>query len=182
MSALSSEPRALRLANEDIRINPSYGTGQFIYALFGKKRKVEKEMPKKKNLAPYVLSILSGVLLFVSGTQGSIGVYGIIIDMISSFVEDALLLSILNAVALILILLASLGGISVILGGYMIYKSRVILGKFIIGIGAGMGVPGLLLTLFTLLINRDISIVIAQHGIIGWTGIILSLIARSKAK
>jgi len=140
-----------------------------------------EEMPKG-NKASFIVSIFSGALLIVSGTTGSIGVYGMILSLIARFVDDALVLRILEVVALVLLFLASLGGLSVILGGYLIYKSSVRVGKLIIGIGAGMGIPGLLLTLFPLVITRDVSAVIAQHGIIGWSGIILSLIARTIAK
>ena len=139
-------------------------------------------MPKNKKSTPFILSILSGILLMISGTSGSIGVYGRILSLITSSVENDLVLSTLRVVAFILIFIASLGGISVIFGGYLIYKSQVRLGKFIIGIGAGVGIPGLLLTLFTSIISRSFPAIIAEHGIIGWTGIILSLIARSIAK
>ena len=139
-------------------------------------------MPKNKKSTPFILSILSGILLMISGTSSSIGVYGTIFSLITSFVENDLVLSTLRVVAFILIFIASLGGISVIFGGYLIYKSQVRMGKFIIGIGAGVGIPGLLLTLFTSIISRSFPAVIAEHGIIGWTGIILSLIARSIAK
>jgi len=47
-------------------------------------------MPKKENTTRFALSILSGVLLVVSGTRGSIGVYEIVLSTIVSFVEDAL--------------------------------------------------------------------------------------------
>jgi len=140
-------------------------------------------MPRRKGLStPVMLSLLSGVLLIISGTRGSIGVYGIIISVLALFLEDALLLLILKAVAFVLIFFASLGGVSVVLGGYLIYKSRVRLGKFLIGLGAGVGIPGLLLTLFTLIVSKDFSAVIAQRGVIGWTGVFLSLIARATAR
>ena len=134
-------------------------------------------MPKNKKSTPFILSILSGILLMISGTSGSIGVYGTILSLITSFVENDLVLSTLRVVAFILIFIASLGGISVIFGGYLIYKSQVRMGKFIIGIIAGVGIPGLLLALFTSIISCNFPAVIAEHGIIGWTGIILSLIA-----
>lgn len=139
-------------------------------------------MSKTKNLPAFTLSILSGILLIISGTRGSIGIYGMIFSILASFVEDALILSILGAVALTLMFLASLGGFSVILGGYLVYKSKVRLGRFIIGLGAGVGIPGLLLTLFTFIVRQNVSAVMAQHGVVGWTGILLSLIARTIAK
>ena len=141
-----------------------------------------KKTKEKKNLSAVILSIVSGILLIISGTHGSMRVYGIILSMLASFIVDTLALSILGVISLILTFLASLGGFSVILGGYFIDKSQVRVGKFIIGVGAGMGIPSLLLTLFTLIAKQDFSMVIAQHGIIGWTGIALSIIARTIAK
>jgi len=138
-------------------------------------------MAKKKS-TPFILSILSGIPLMISGTSGSIGLYGTILSLLASFVENDLVLLTLRAVAFALIFIASLGGVSVIFGGYLIRKSQVRMGKFIIGIGAGVGVPGLLLTLITSIISRSFPAVIAEHGVIGWTGIILSLVARSTAK
>ena len=139
-------------------------------------------MPKEKNLTTLMLTIFSGILLILSGTSGYIGVYGTVLSTLALFFENALVLSILRFIALILIFLASLGGFSVILGGYLIHKSRVSLGKFIIGLGAGVGIPGLLLTLFAVIVTQEFSAIIAQHGIMGWTGIALSLIARKAEK
>ncbi|MFB0505020.1 MAG: hypothetical protein ACETWE_14475 [Candidatus Bathyarchaeia archaeon] len=128
------------------------------------------------------LSILSGILLIISGTHGSVGVYGVILAVLMLLVKNVLLLSILRVVALILILLASLGGVSVIVGGSLIRKSRIRLGKFVIGIGSGMSIPGLVLTLLTVFVTRNLPAVVAEHGIMGWTGMIISLVARAKAK
>jgi len=127
-------------------------------------------------------SILSGILLIISGTRGSVGVYGAILIVLTLLVKNVLLLSILRVVAFVFILLASLGGVSVIFGGHLIRRSQVRLGKFVIGIGSGMSTPGLLLTLLILFVARDLPAIVAEHGVIGWTGIILSLVARAKAK
>ena len=127
-------------------------------------------------------SILSGILLIISGTRGSVVVYGAILIVLTLLVKNVLLLSILRVVAFVLIVLASLGGVSVIFGGNLIRKSHVRLGKFVIGIGSGVSTPGLLLTLLILFVTRDLPAVVAEHGIMGWTGIIVSLIARAKAK
>jgi len=52
------------------------------------------------------LSILSGILLIISGTHGSVGVYGVILAVLMLLVKNVFLLSILRVVAFILILLA----------------------------------------------------------------------------
>jgi len=146
------------------------------------KNEVSEQMPNTKNLTVFILSIISGILLIVSGIHGSIGVYETILSTVALFFKHALAQSIIGSVALILILLASLGGFSVILGGYLIYKNRIRTGKFMIGLGASVGLPGLILILLTLTATQQFSLIIAQYGIIGWTGIALSLITRAVAK
>ncbi len=138
-------------------------------------------MVRRKNSAVFMLSVLSGLLLVVSGVSGSIGVYGIVFVALALFVKDIVALSVLWVAALVLVSLASLGGFAVMLGGYLIYRSQVMLGRFVMDLGAGVGVPGLVLMLFTVIITRDFSS-IAQYGVIGWIGIALSLVVRATAK
>jgi len=143
----------------------------------------EEETPKKNTL-PFFVSIISGILLLISGTQGyysGIGVYGALISAIVQSFEDTLILSIVEFISRIPIFLASIGGFSVIIGGFLLYKSRVRIGKFMIGIGAGMGIPELILALAALIASRDLSLLL-QYQTTGWAGISLSLIARAKAK
>jgi len=136
----------------------------------------------KKNFKILLLSFLSGILLVIAGTTGSVGVYGAVLSMLIQSSQETTIRAVLEWIALTLVLLASLGGFSVILGGYLIYKSRVKLGKLIISIGVGVGIPGLLLAVFAGIATQSLSSVIAQHGIIGWTGIALSIVARSLAE
>ncbi len=139
-------------------------------------------MVKRKNSAVFLLSVFSGVLLVVSGVRGSIGGYGLVFSALALFVEDAVVLSVLWVVALVLVFLASLGGFAVMLGGYLIYRSQVMLGRLVIGLGAGVGIPGLVLMLLTVMVTRDFSSIIAQYGVIGWVGIALSLVVRAASK
>lgn len=138
-------------------------------------------MPKQ-NLIALILSITAGLLLIISGTSGPIGIYLTILEKLPLFTQNALILSIVSIVALMLIILSSLGGFAVILGGYFIYRNHIGMGKITIGLGAGVGIPWLLFILFTLMKAQEVSAVIAQYSLIGWTGIILSFIARSIAK
>lgn len=143
----------------------------------------EEEKPEKSNL-PAFIAIISGILLVISGTQGyysGIGVYAELLKAILSLFEDIAIPSALEAVGQIPIFLASIGGFSVIIGGFLLYASQVRLGKFIVAIGAGIGTPELILALAALISSRDVS-ALAQYQITGWTGIVLSIIARAKAK
>ena len=137
---------------------------------------------KKKNRFPLIISIVSGILLVISGTHGSAGIYGSLIHALASGIEDPIILKVSEVILLLLFLLASLGGFSVIFGGYLIYRLKVRLGKFVIGIGTGIGIPGLLFSILISAISNNISEMVAQYSVVGWTGILLSIIARLKSK
>jgi hypothetical protein len=142
----------------------------------------QEAMLFKTNSLGFVLSIIGGTLLIVSGTRGPIGIFMIILQKLPLFIKDALVLAITTAAALILVVISSLGGFTVILGGYLIYKKHVGTGKLLIGLGAGVGIPWLLYILFTIMATQEVTAIIAQHSIVGWTGIIISFIARIIAR
>jgi len=129
----------------------------------------------------FVLSIVGGILLIVSGTSGPIGIFLIILERLPLFIKDTLILTITAMVALFLIILSLLGGFTVILGGYLTYRNHIGTGKMLIGLGAGVGIPWFLYILVTIMVTQEATAIIAQHTIAGWTGIILSFIARSIA-
>jgi hypothetical protein len=139
-------------------------------------------MPSKRNLVAATLSFLAGLVLIVSGTNGPIGIYLIILDKLPLFINDTLILSVTAFVALFLIVLSSLGGFTVIIGGYLVYKSHITTGKLLIGLGAGVGIPWLIFMLFTVMASQELSSVITQHSVTGWIGIIASFVARLIAK
>lgn len=139
-------------------------------------------MSLRTNLLAFVLSVLGGVLLIVSGTRGPIGIFLVILEQLPLFIKDALIQTIAAVVALFLIILSSLGGFTVILGGYLVYRNHVGIGKLLIGLGAGVGIPWLLFMLFTVAMTQQVTSVTAQHSILGWVGIILAFIARNIAR
>jgi hypothetical protein len=139
-------------------------------------------MSLRTNLLAFALSVLSGVLLIVSGTRGPIGIFLVILEQLPLFIKDALIQTIAAVVALFLIILSSLGGFTVILGGYLVYRNHGGTGKLLIGLGAGVGIPWLLFMLFTVAMTQQVTAVTAQHNILGWVGIILAFIARNIAR
>jgi len=76
----------------------------------------------------------------------------------------------------ILIFIASLGGISVIIGGLLIGKDKVGTGKFFIMLGAGLGLIGLIFSIIVAYLEE--SLTIGSFLSIGAIGLILSIIAR----
>ncbi len=139
-------------------------------------------MPEMRKLLVFVLSIVAGGLLIISGPQGPVASYETIIQKLSLFIKDTVIISIATATAGVLIALSSFGGLIVIVGGYLVYSKHVSTGKLMIGFGGGAGIPLLLLMLWTIVSTQDLSTVMAQHSATGWTGIVLSLIARTVAK
>ena len=87
---------------------------------------------------------------------------------------------------LVIFFLASLGGITVILGGVLINKERLSLGKFVIAIGAGVGLISVILAY--IMITSDEGIVDGTEYYfekflpLEWLAIILAIFARRYAK
>ncbi|TFG31409.1 hypothetical protein EU528_06265 [Candidatus Thorarchaeota archaeon] len=133
-----------------------------------------------KNRNPVILCLVGGFLLFQASWIGSIG----FIDDIAAYaiayfpaIADILTL-VLNALTYI----AGLGGIAVMIGAILIAMSRIGIGKFVIGLGAGIGLIGLIIMLAEAVIAGgveallDIVTLISQS--IAWIGVILSILGR----
>ena len=126
-----------------------------------------------------VLAFVAGALLIVSGSTGSTGVAGkalkFLIDNLGGPTGD-LLLMVLQALNFI----ADLGGLSVIIGGALIYVKRKRAGKFIIGIGAGMGLISFITILISVFLRgwaHVITFLLLIPHSLGWMGVILSIVA-----
>ena len=138
------------------------------------------------NRIPFLLCIVGGILLIATSTVGSIGFLQLIADIVASIpaLEDYLWL--INMILYVLLFLAGLGGISVIIGGVLLTGARVGTGKFIIGLGAGMGLIGLVISLIEIIWTSGFGTLVnflllaAQSA--GWVGATLTIIARQTAK
>ena len=137
---------------------------------------------KKRNMAAFLISVPAGLLLLIKGVQGPTGFYFLILNFVSDLLTAGAVKSFLVFGLLFLIVLSSLGGLTVIAGGFLIWKDHVSTGKFLIGIGAGMSIFLILFLLITLATSGDLYSVVAQYGILGWLGILLAFLARSIAK
>jgi len=141
------------------------------------------ENPKENETAG-LMGIIGGVLMLVAGVTGAatwakLGDIAIEVTGLGS----------LGIVFQILVLVGSLGGLVVILGGLMLYgkikkgdqKTRVITAKILITIGAGFGLIGLIIFLVVTFIGKDPAInFIAGIGL-GFIGLLMSIVARQKA-
>ena len=141
-----------------------------------------EHMPKIARMIAFVLAVVAGILLFVSGIKGPTGTYEFIMQQLPNFVHDQQILQIANTLALILITLSLAGGLTVIAGGVLILANRVGTGKLLIGLGVGGILPFLLMLIVTLITTQQVASVIAEYSTAGWTGLILAILARLIAK
>ena len=81
---------------------------------------------------------------------------------------------------IVLVLVASLGGIAVIVGGLLIDKGKVGAGKLLITLGTGLGLIGLLVSLAVAV--KEESLTVGGFLSVGAIGVILSIVARAVAE
>ena len=129
-----------------------------------------------KNKKAMFIAIVAGILLLISGISG-LAAWETIKDFVIEHITDN---EIVQIVFSVLILIASFGGVSVIVGGFIIGKNSVRTGKFLIALGAGMGLIGLLISVIVAYMQE--SLTIGSFFSIGAVGLILSIVARMIAE
>lgn len=139
---------------------------------------------KPSNIPSLVLAVIAGILLIVSRTTGGLGFYETVLNYISAQFGGTVAV-VISYVLWALSILASLGGIAVIIGGILIYRSRATTGRFVISIGAGMGIIGLLVEIGSAALQGWTSLVglmLAMTQSLSWIGILLSIAASLLAR
>jgi hypothetical protein len=129
-----------------------------------------------KNSTAMKIAIFAGILLLISGING-IATWETIKNFVITTIADHFIIQVIFA---ILLFIASLGGISVIAGGLLIGKGKVGTGKFLILLGAGLGLIGLIIAIY--IGYTEGSLTIGSFFSIGVIGLILSIVARLLAK
>ena len=133
-----------------------------------------------------ILCIIGGVLMILSGTLGSVGFYETIFTYLSTWVPQ--IAPVLSIILQIFTWIALGGGAAVIIGAIICGRGDYSLGKFIIGLGAGMGLLGLIVSLITSIYGgtfvADISTLVVDigNGSYGFIGVILTIVARMNLK
>ena len=137
-----------------------------------------------RNKKAFIICLVGGILLLLASAIGSIGMYGTIIAFVADQYPE--MIGILDNVLLILSFIAGLGGIGVIIRGFMLTTDRFGTGKFIIGIAAGMGLVGLIIVLaqhFMLAgtsgVVDYVNLMVSQGS--GWIGAVLAILGRKMA-
>ncbi|TFF91211.1 hypothetical protein EU545_05065 [Candidatus Thorarchaeota archaeon] len=137
-----------------------------------------------QNMKSFILCLIGGILLIVAGAVGSIGALEFM-TLIGTIPELEFIVPYVDILLKVLVFIASLGGIGVIAGGFLLTTPRVGTGKFIIGIAAGMGLIGLIIQLVKVVYFAGIeglfNLLEAISQSIGWIGIILTIFGRRTA-
>ncbi len=147
-------------------------------------------MGKKKltnNEQAGLIALVGGIMLLLAGITGA-ATWAALGDLAAEVVGYSF-----SGVFRGLVFFGSLGGLIVILGGLFIHgqyvkklkmkaDKRVKFGKFFITIGAGMGVVGLIIFLVLAIFSDDPAGNIFGAVGLGLIGLILTIIARQKAK
>ena len=130
------------------------------------------------------IAVLAGAFLIIANASGSAGILGLAIEFVIVRVGGDVS-NFLSQVLDILEYVGSFGGGSVIGGGILIYAGRRTIGRFVIGLGAGMGVIGLLFILGSSLLQGftyTLSLLIVMSQSLAWIGVILSIVAALLAR
>lgn len=133
---------------------------------------------------PGALAVVGGALLLYAGVSGNAALWSVIGDVVRPFIQDPGQRVILTVVVKILTVVASLGGLSVVAGGILIYKDRKVLGKFLVFFGAATGLIGLILgVMLTVGQGGTMTQYFTErlNGVAGLVGVILSYVARRLA-
>ena len=138
-------------------------------------------LTKTRNKVAGTLALVGGLLILIAGGTGMAAFLSDLKDIIEDLMGSSN--QTLETIFWILIFIAALGGISVMIGGLLIIKNHVVIGKILIALGAGMGIIGLILSLITTTYRGESGefltwLTTSFMGI----GLILSLIARFAAK
>ncbi|MFW9784804.1 MAG: hypothetical protein ACFFFB_21170 [Candidatus Heimdallarchaeota archaeon] len=132
-----------------------------------------------------LLCVIGGTLMILGSTIGNINFFETVYGVLEGILTSQLWLDIirygLNAMAFI----AAGGGITVIVGavifGFGVYR----IGKFIIGLGAGLGLIGFIIFITGSIINgsiiNDLTSIIIEivNGGYGFLGVLLTIVART---
>lgn len=125
-----------------------------------------------------IVCALAGILMIVGSVAGDVTVYRMIFDFASDYlIED--ISTVFSMVLAMLGLIASGGGFTVLAGTGVIASGHSWAGKFIVGLGAGMGIIGLIVVLVIGVLSGTLADRILSTGP-GFVGVLLTIIARLK--
>jgi hypothetical protein len=133
-----------------------------------------------ENKKAFLFCLIGGILLIIANAIASLGLYETIITLASELFPDAA--ELMGIILNVLLYLVGLGGVAVVIGAFLILSGRTRLGKFIIGIAAGMSFIGLIINLVEIVFVSGVASVINFLGVVsqapGWIGAFLTVLGR----
>lgn len=139
-----------------------------------------------KNQTPFILCLIGGLFLILAGYDHGVRTIFLIYAVVHSIPALASFYFLIDAILIILGLIAWSGGYAVIIGGWLLTTSHVRAGKFIIAIAAGFGLISFILTILWAYIAAGwLGLLVLGWLIMNsiWAiGLVLTIIARSSAK
>lgn len=130
----------------------------------------------RRNEEAASLAAVAGILLIVSGYTGTRSIDRFFFLLADLFGANPAL----RVLAYVFVGIASLGGFSVLIGAYLIWKDRVRLGRIFILLGSGAGFFTLLLFLLVNLRREEFSFLASVLPAI--LGVAIGIIARVRAQ
>ena len=136
-------------------------------------------MKKIHNRTALGLSVVGGILMIASGASGTLGYLDQLQDALDAIYGSSFTFT-LEILLGILAALTAIGGLGVIIGGWILTTDRVEIGRILIMVSVGMGILSLIMSLVQLVLAgifaMGMMIQIAQS--LGWIGAIFSIEAR----
>jgi uncharacterized membrane protein YuzA (DUF378 family) len=130
----------------------------------------------RRNDEAAILAATAGILFLVVGYSGARGVHRFV-DLLRELLGDRPILLVLGYV---LVGIASLGGIAVLLGAYLLHVDRVRTGRILILLGSGAGLISLILFLVGNLRREEFSYLFEVLPVL--VGVVLGIVARFRAE
>ena len=135
-----------------------------------------RRRPLTGNEKAALLAGVAGLMMLGSGVTGA-SQWRRTFDLIQQMIGQSALL---HFAQLVFVVIGSVGGIFVLLGGYAFRENRVRTGKLLILFGTGFTVVSLVV--FLVLAIRHGEWPFAGGAVLGFAGVVLSVAARFKAK
>ena len=138
-----------------------------------------------RNQTQFALCIIGGLLLLGAGYANGANTIFLVYTLVHAFAALAPFYFIIDIILFFLWIIALLGGIAVIIGGYLLTTSHIHLGKFIIAISSGFGLISLILVILWVILSVGWGGLLILTWLIlhsAWAlGLVLTIIARSTA-
>jgi len=126
-----------------------------------------------RNRKAGLLAIVAGVLFIIGGSTGT---------TLWSTIGENVKLPYESIIFGTLILISSLGGILVILGGISFLKEKILIGKILIFFGASMGLIGMIIAIILAIKAEEYGSILVSQLSINGIAVILSIIGNAMAK